>query len=97
MKPVVYTDRHGFRRRVLIRDQDDPDEMAEYGVPAGPPDLNEIDWDELKRGVHNALTDMGAIDWISLQKSQALNTVASIVKRYIADLYRRSEKNTESE
>lgn len=91
MKPVVYTDKHGFRRRVLIRDQDDPDEMAEYGVPAGPPDLDEIDWDELRRGVHNALTDMGATDWISLQRTKALNTVASIVKRYLAELYRNKE------
>lgn len=91
MKPVIYKDRRGFYRRVLIRDEDG-DEMAESGVPAGPPDVeHNIDWEGLAREINNILVLDGAFSRIELQKAKSLEKIASIVKRHIDLLYRESD------
>ena len=47
MKIVEWTDEKGFKRKRSIKDTD-PDEMAQEGLPLEPPDVNRLDWDNLK-------------------------------------------------
>ena len=91
MRPVIFKDRRGFFRRNLIRD-DDGDEMAESGIPAGPPDIeHEIVWESLMREINNILVLDVAITRTDLQRAKSLEKVCSIVKRHIDALYRDRE------
>lgn len=95
MKAVVYKDKHGYLRRVLIRDDDGLD-MAEYGLPAGPPDVELIDWEAVKRDINNILVQGEVYDYATLQRKHMLDAVAAVVKKQIARLYREKEaENTE--
>ena len=82
MKPVVYTDKNGYLRRVLIKD-DDGLEMAEFGLPAGPPDINLIDWEVIKKSINNTFVENEIYTLADLQKKRGLETVANIVKRHV--------------
>lgn len=96
MKAIVFKDRRGFLRRTLIRD-DDGDEMAESGIPAGPPDVeHDIDWEGMIREINNILVLDGAIDRISLQRAKSLEKITGIVKRHIDALYRERELERKS-
>lgn len=88
MRPVVFKDRLGFLRRNLVRD-DDGDDMAEYGLPAGPPDIEHgIDWEEVKKLINNILVADGALTFQDLQRTNGLEKVASVVKQAVWTLYR---------
>jgi hypothetical protein len=60
MKIVIWKDKHGYKHRSLLRDTD-RDDQAAYGVPQDPPDLNQIDWEEVKKEIHNHLVEKGLI------------------------------------
>jgi hypothetical protein len=95
MKAVVYKDKHGYLRRVLIRDDDGLD-MAEYGLPAGPPDVELIDWEAVKRDINNILVQGEVFNYTDLQSKRMLDSVAAVVKKQIARIYREKEaENTE--
>lgn len=89
MRLVEWTDRRGWRHHAWIRD-DDPDEAAPYGVPRDPPDVEQLEWEEIKRDLHHALLDRGLISWQDVQRQQNAVTSALravLLKRIIA-LYR---------
>ena len=91
MRVIIYTDKEGLKRRALVRDND-PDSMADKGMPAGPPDLELLDWDETRRQIHNELADAGLWTWDDVQRMQ--NGVSGVVRRVVIDriirLYRES-------
>jgi predicted nuclease with TOPRIM domain len=87
MRQEIITDRRGYKRRVMVRDNDS-DEMLEYGVPAGPPDMDSLDWERLKREINNALVDNGLFTWDDIQKSSVgLNAANTVVKRHLSGIY----------
>lgn len=91
MRHVVWTDRNGYLRRSKIRDAD-PDSMAELGVPSGPPDLRNINWEETLREINNLLVEQGLFTWDDVQRSQnGLQMATSIFKRRLAALYIENE------
>ena len=90
MTAVVYKDKHGYLRRVLIRDDDGLD-MAEYGLPAGPPDVEEIDWEAVKLTINNILVQGEVFNYADLQSKRMLDSVAAVVKKQVANLYREKE------
>ena len=93
MKLIKYTDNAGFKRRSLIKDTDSEDD-AQYGVPAGPPDLRQLDWAQLKRDMSNALADQELWTLQDLQRSQIGVTVATnVLKRALIMLYRQDANN----
>ena len=93
MKLIKYTDNAGFKRRSLIKDTDSEDD-AQYGVPAGPPDLRQLDWTQLKRDMSNALADQELWTLQDLQRSQIGVTVATnVLKRALIMLYRQDANN----
>ena len=87
MKAVKFRDKRGYLRRVLIRDTDGED-AARFGLPAGPPDIDLIDWDAVKRQINDYLVEAGIDNFHALQREKGLDAVASIVKRHVQALYR---------
>lgn len=90
MKEVVTEDRHGRLRRVLVRD-DDGDEMAKYGLPVGPPDIEEIDWEIIKIQINNILVKNRVVTRQDLQQTGSLAAIAGIVKRHVDALFRQED------
>lgn len=92
MRPVKYKDDRGYLHRVMVKD-DDPDEMARFGIPAGPPDLHELDWEEIIRQMNNALVEHGLNSWLDVQRSPiGVQVATTVVRRYLIDLYRRNNR-----
>lgn len=89
MKIVVWTDGGGYKRRSMLRDRD-PDQMAPEGIPLDPPDLSQLDWEEIKRELHNALVDKGLSTWGDVQRQQngVTSSILSVMKRRVVALYR---------
>ena len=92
MRTVVYTDERGYRHRVVIRDNDS-DDMARYGIPLDPPNVDDIDWEFLKREIHNALVENGLFTWDDVQKSPiGLNIVSTVIKRQLSGLFQEKQR-----
>lgn len=87
MREVVTKDQRGYLRRVLVRDNDG-DEMAKYGLPVGPPDIDSIDWELIKIQVNNILVENRVVNRQDLQRTGSLNQIASVVKRHVDALFR---------
>jgi hypothetical protein len=92
MRQVRWTDKHGYNHRSLVRD-DDPDEMASQGILQDPPNLDELDWEAIKRDIHNALVDAGLVSWRDVQERRGLRgAILSSMKRRLIQLYREAER-----
>jgi hypothetical protein len=92
MRLVEWEDKHGYRHRSLVRD-DDPDEMGPQGILQDPPNLEELDWEGIKRDIHNALVSAGLISWRNVQEKRGLRgAILSPVKRRLVQLYREAER-----
>lgn len=90
MRLVTWYDDDGFLRQAYGRD-DDPDEVVqETGVPHEPPDMREIDWDDVARELNELLIKRGLITWQDVQRKDAalVNTVKAVMQRRINALYR---------
>ena len=88
MKPVIYRDKDGFIRRSLIKDEDDESD-ASLGLPYGPPDLRQLDWNELHKQINNTLAENETFSWDDVQHSQAgVQAALNIFKRALLALYR---------
>jgi hypothetical protein len=91
MRMVIWEDRNGYVRASLIRDGD-PDEVAEHGIPVDPPNLDLIDFEEVKRNLHNALVRQGLFTYKDVQRQQRGITAAiiSVLKKPVVDLYKQN-------
>lgn len=93
MRIVTWTDKHGYRHRSLVRD-DDPDEMGPQGILQDPPNLEELDWEGIRQDLHNALVDIGLISWRNVQEIRGLRgAILSAMKRRLVYLYREAEND----
>lgn len=89
MRLVQWLDDDGYRRQSLIRDND-PDSIAERGIPLDPPSLAEMDIpEEVRCDLHNELSTRGLLAWADVLAQQ--NGVTGVVKR-IARQHDLSEK-----
>ena len=92
MRQVTWTDDRGYKHRSLVRD-DDPDEMAPQGILQDPPSLENIDWEGVKKDLHNQLVDLGISSWRDVQEIRGLRgAILSAMKRRLVYLYREAEK-----
>lgn len=89
MRLVEWTDDSGMNRLSLLRDSD-PDEVAPQGIPHDPPNLDELDWDSIKRDIHNELVSRRLITWEDVKASQngVTTVVRGVMTRRILELYR---------
>jgi len=93
MKLVRWEDDRGYKHRSLVRD-DDPDEMAPQGILQDPPNLDELDWEAIKRDLHNGLVNSGLISWRNVQEIRGLRgAILSAMKRRLVQLYREAEND----
>lgn len=89
MKLVQWTDEDGWKHQSLIRDDMD-DSLAYQGMPQDPPDLNELDCEQLFRDLHNLLVDRNLLTMEDLQGNNNLrNAVEVVFFRSIFELYRK--------
>ncbi len=87
-------DDKGWIRKALVPDSA-PDELAqERGMAIGPPDLTLIDWELVRRDLHNELMNRGLHSWRDVQASQ--NGVSAAIRlvfnRRVIQLYKTEEK-----
>ena len=92
MRSVVWTDRSGYKHRSWVRDGD-PDYMAEQGVRQDPPSLDELDWEGVKRDLHNALVEAGIITWLDVQRGDVRALILKAMHRRLQALYREVTDN----
>jgi hypothetical protein len=92
MKRITFVDDDGYERAVLLP-YGAPNEAVEFGVPSEPPNLDRVDWDGVKRDLHNALMAENILTWEDVQAGQ--NRVSAICRRVFArrvlELYRTPE------
>lgn len=69
MRKVTWEDSRGYKHNSWVRDID-PDNLAQLGIPCDPPDLDQIDWEGVKRDLHNFLLERGLTNWQELNASQ---------------------------
>lgn len=90
MRLVQWENKDGLLVQAYVRDGD-PDELAEsVGILHMPPDLDNLDWDGIKRDLHNELIKRGIVTWNDVQKQQAAltNVITATLKRRLVALYR---------
>ncbi len=86
MKTIQWTDEKGWRHTSLIRDNDS-DDMAPHGIPHDPPDVNGIDWDVVKRDLHNELAAQGLLVWTDLNGDVLGPIAIRVLVRQLRTLY----------
>ena len=88
MKYIVYEDDDGFIRRVLVKD-DDTESEAEFGLPAGPPDVRALDWELMMKQVNNSLAENGIFTWDDAQRSPiGIQAALTLFKRNLITLFK---------
>jgi hypothetical protein len=93
MRSVTWTDKHGYKHRSLVRDED-PDDAAPQGILQDPPNLEELDWEGAKRDLHNALVDAGLYSWRDVQRQEGLRgAILSAIKKRLIYLYREADNH----
>lgn len=88
---VVTFERNGYKFRSTIRDIDtDPSQ----GMIQGPPNLDDLDWEGIKRDLHNGLFDAGLMSWLDIQQKQVLpGIILGAIRTRLITLYREADKN----
>jgi len=80
MKAVTY-DEDGWLRRSHVLDTMSALD-AHKGVPSNPPDITQLDWNEIKRELNNLLIQRGLIERNDLN-GQGINLLRSAVQSVI--------------
>jgi len=88
MKRVEWVDEQGKKHASLV--QDDILQPVDEGVPLEPPDVERLDWEAIKRDLHNELFHRGLIDWTSVQAlgNGLQAAILAALHRKLQDLYR---------
>lgn len=89
MRLIFWEDERGWRHRSAVRDSD-PDDFAQYGVYHDPPCVDDLDWDNIKRDLHNALVDRRLFEYSDITKQQdgIPSAILSVLRRRVIELYR---------
>ena len=92
MRKEIWTDENGFRRISMLRDNDPP-HMASRGIPIEIP-LDDLDWEEVKKRLNNALIDRGiyTIEEVSRNQEALTGAVLYALRRPILELYKESAR-----
>jgi hypothetical protein len=92
MRSVIWIDERGWKRRSFIPDSADL-LQAPYGIPAGPPDIDRLDWEDIRRQINNMLVEQGLYALEDIERSETgVAGAVSILKRYLVALYREEWK-----
>jgi len=88
MKTIKWTDAKGWKRARLV--QDDILQPVDEGIPLEPPDIERLNWDAIKKALHNELFNRGLINWQDVQASgNGLGAaIQAALHRPLQNLYR---------
>lgn len=92
MKQVKYTDEQGRKHLSTIRDMDsDPS----IGFLQSPPDLDRLNWQELKVNLHNLLVDkkLFTIEDVQRYQQEFNHAVLVAISKPIFRLYQEEHNN----
>jgi hypothetical protein len=97
MKYVMWRDRDGYPHRSILRDND-PDELAPQGIPAEPPDVGQLDWEQVRRDLQGQLMERGlySVKDIDGHQDALSGAVLSALRTKLIRLYREVEKHADS-
>jgi hypothetical protein len=89
MRIVEYTDELGWMRRSLIKDNMRP-EQAVQGIPRNPPDLSQLNCEDILRELNNLIVERGLFTIADLNKNpnSLRGAVLGIIYPKIIDLYK---------
>ena len=89
MRLIAWTDRDGWKRTSFIKDDQD-DDMAPQGIPQSVVPINELDWDAIKRDLHNALINRSLFGYedIIKQRDSVNGAILSAVRGRLITLYK---------
>jgi len=89
MKHVIWTDGDSRKHRSFVKDSH-PDSMARLGIPGDPPDIEELDWNVIKRKLHNALVDRGLFTYqdVVAQQHGVTGAILSALRGEVIGLYK---------
>jgi hypothetical protein len=88
MRFFFYVDADGYRRRVLLRDNDRDSDAERIGIPADPPDLAGLGLsDAARRDLHNMLSARGLFTWQDVQAigNGVTATLAALARQHNFD------------
>lgn len=96
MRMVKWTDENGYMHRSLLKDSEG-DDMAPLTAPQDPPLVSLLDWDEIKRDLHNTLVIRGLFDYkdLTAQQNGVTGAILSVMKRPVLDLYKKRRSGKE--
>jgi len=89
MRLVEWKDKKGWKHLSWIRD-DDPDEMASRGIKADPPDIEQLEWGQIKKELHNSLVNRRLVTWkdVQQQREGIKGAILGVLRRRIVNLYK---------
>lgn len=92
MKRLQWFDARGYLRQALVREEDTL-EMAQrgQGLPADPPDVEDIDWEVVRRNLHNALAQyhLTTLEQVNHSTAPLSSVCNKALKAEILRLYQR--------
>lgn len=89
---IVEWEEDGRKHRAKVRDDDSPQVAVEgNGVSLDPPDIDLIDWEQVKRDLHNQLLERGLITHTDVEEQQngVTGAVLAALRPKVLTLYRR--------
>lgn len=93
MREVIWTDGSGFKHRALLRSSDHLSRAAE-GIPLDPPDVRELNWDEIVKSLHNLLVERRLVSLkdLSEKPGQLENSILAVIRTDLINLYKEKER-----
>lgn len=93
MKLVEWIDDDGYKHKKLVRDEE---ENYDFGISKEPPPVDLIDWESVKRDLHNQLVNRGILSFYDLGGPNSGNltgAILSAVKPHVIKYFREATNN----
>jgi len=90
MKEVVWTDASGLMHRSILKDNQ-PEVRPNEGLIVDPPDvMQNVNWEDVARELHNALVRRGLFTYNDVMRSQnqLSSAILSVLRKRVKQLYR---------
>lgn len=90
MRLAKWIDADGRKRQAWVKDGTPVSEVESAGIYAGPPDIDLIDWESVKRDLHNQLVERGlfSMDDVVAAQTGITGAVLTALRNRVARLYK---------
>lgn len=91
MRLEEWVDGDGWSRRALVRDTDSLDDAQQgRGISQDPPDIEQLDWNVIKKELHNELVRQGlfSLEDVRRQQNGLQAVVLRVLKHRLMNLYK---------